>query len=202
MAVLEALRGTRLLIPLVAELGDSSVGVHGQRVDKSADLAIVAVSTPDGKTAIPAFSSVSEMTKWNSTARPVPVPAVKAALAAASDGHERLVIDPASRALVVRRPALAALAQEQAWTPAHLNPRVRELVASAIKTISEIQRFELLNGDPKGILAGPELIIELGLAPGLEPTGLSRLLTQFAGELQTQDFLNLVDSVAFRVREA
>ena len=96
-----ALAQSRLLIPLLAELGDSGIGSHGQTVDKSADLAIVAVSTPDGKTAIPAFSSVSEMAAWNATARPVPVDAPKLAIAAVSEGHDRVVLNPAGQAIAV-----------------------------------------------------------------------------------------------------
>jgi hypothetical protein len=40
----------------VAELGESEIGPNGLMVDKSADLAIVAVATPDGQSAIPAFT--------------------------------------------------------------------------------------------------------------------------------------------------
>jgi hypothetical protein len=81
-----ALVSSRLLIPILASLGESAEGEHGLTVDKSADLAIVAVATPDNQTAIPAFGSVADMQAWNAESRPVPVEAPKVALAAASGG--------------------------------------------------------------------------------------------------------------------
>ena len=69
----ESLMQSRLLIPLVAKLAESEVGAHSQLVDKSAELSIVAVATPDGQSAIPAFTSVSHMQLWKSDARPVPI---------------------------------------------------------------------------------------------------------------------------------
>ena len=73
---------SRLLIPLLADLGESGQGAHGQTVDKSADLSIVTVKTPDGETGLPVFSSVTAMSAWNTKARPVPSDAVRVALAA------------------------------------------------------------------------------------------------------------------------
>ncbi|MEY3326440.1 MAG: hypothetical protein RL044_393, partial [Actinomycetota bacterium] len=92
----ESLMQSRLLIPLVAQLGDSEVGAHGQLVDKSAELSIVAVATPDGQSAIPAFTSVSHMQLWKSEARPVPIEASRIALAAIAEGHTRVILNPGS----------------------------------------------------------------------------------------------------------
>ncbi len=66
----------RILIPLVAHLGEAGEGAHGQVVDKSADLSIVTVECPDRQTALPVFSSVAAMAAWNRSARPVPCDAV------------------------------------------------------------------------------------------------------------------------------
>ncbi len=197
-----ALAQSRLLIPLLAELGESGIGVHGQTVDKSADLAIVAVSTPDGKSAIPAFSSVAEMASWNATARPVPVDVPKLAIAAVSEGHDRVVLNPAGRALGIRRPALAALAQGLLWTPPHLNGEVIQLVADAAAAQREIQTARVFDADPAAQLLKPELGIEIGLAAGLAPVELQRVLTQFGVGLQTQEFLQLVDSFTIKVISA
>ncbi|HEY8589147.1 MAG TPA: SseB family protein, partial [Naasia sp.] len=95
-AVVAALRGTRLLVPLLAQLGEAGVGAHGRTVDKSADLAVVTVRAADGRTVLPAFTSVAAMQRWNPVARPVPTPAERVALAAASDADGILVLDPGS----------------------------------------------------------------------------------------------------------
>lgn len=194
-----ALAQTRLLIPLLAELGESGVGAHGQTVDKSADLAIVAVSTPDGKTAIPAFSSVAEMSAWNATARPVPVDVPKLAIAAVTEGHDRVVLDPAGRAIGIRRPALAALAQGLMWTEPHLNEQVLSLVSEAAARHREIKSIRLLDTDPTAQLQKPELGIEIALEAGLSQADLQRVLAEFGVGLQSQDFLKLVDSFTLRL---
>jgi len=194
-----ALAQSRLLIPLLAELGESGVGPHGQQVDKSADLAIVAVSTPDGKTAIPAFSSVTEMTAWNATARPVPVDVGKLAIAAVSEGHERVILNPAGRAIGIRRPALAALAQGFPWIPPHLNELVLERIRTAAGQHFQILDVKVFDADPAGQLLKPELGLSITLSPGLSQQQLQEVLTQFGTALQTQEFLQLVDSFTIKV---
>ncbi|QKJ25435.1 SseB family protein [Aquiluna borgnonia] len=198
-SLIRALSGQRLLIPLIAELGEGEVGPHGQRVDKSADLAIVAVSTPDGKTAIPAFSSVAEMSRWNQKARPVPVSAEKVALAAASEGHERVVLDPAGAAFVIRRPALAALAQGLDWVAPHNSAEVADLVSQAVSGIDFIASVELLDGDPSSDLAREELLVRLGIMPGLSANQLQGVVQEFNSKVQTRRFIELVDSVALQL---
>jgi hypothetical protein len=120
--VFKAFAASRLLIPLLADLGESGEGAHGQTVDKSGDLSIVTVQTPDGQTGLPVFSSVESMARWNKTARPVPSDAIRVALAAASEGNTRIVLDPGSETeFVFRRPAIKAMALQQEWVPSFLN---------------------------------------------------------------------------------
>lgn len=205
-ALMRALPGTRLLVPLLAQLGESEVGAAGLTADKSAELSIVAVATPDGQSAIPAFTSVAEMAAWNPDSRPVPIASERVALAAVAEGHNRVVINPGTRALVLRRTQLAALAQQQEWVPAHQSAEVRQIVTSALEgALIELSSsasepvFDLSDGDPEATLAGPELLITLNLAPGLNREQLDALLQRFAARLQSARFVELVDSTAFRV---
>lgn len=194
------LRTTRLLVPLVARLGESAEGAQGLTADKSADLSIVAVATPDGQSAIPAFSSVDQMQKWRADARPVPVDAARVAVAAVSEGHTRVVLDPAGPALGLRLPVLAAIAQQLSWVPPAANTEVQNLVASALVDVADsVRGFALDNGDPSNTLAGPELLIRLSLEPGLTREGLGALLSEFASGLQSARFNELVDSIAIKV---
>ncbi|MEN9752471.1 MAG: hypothetical protein RL670_162, partial [Actinomycetota bacterium] len=91
-AVLAAFRDARLLIPLMATLGEGGEGVDGLKTDKSADLAIVTVEGPDGYEVLPVFSSVAAMNAWHADARPVPSDATRVALAAASENTTRVVL--------------------------------------------------------------------------------------------------------------
>lgn len=194
-----ALKTERLLIPLLATLGEGEIGPNGLMVEKSADLAIVAVETPDGKTAIPAFTSVAQMQAWKAEARPVPVDARKIALACASEGHERLVIDPAGSQVVVRRPALAALAQGLDWIKPEYNPAVVGHAENVASSFEEIASVDLFVGDPDNNLSHAELMIQVGLRPGLSPEELKQLLHSFTERLQTPEFSAQVDSIALRL---
>lgn len=198
-AVVAALRSQRLLVPLIAQLGEGELGPNGLVVDKSADLSIVAVSTPDGGSAIPVFSSVVTMSHWRTDARPVPVPVEKLALAAIAEGHDRLVLDPGSKTVVLRRPALAHLAQGLPWSSPSMNAELKTLVSNAVDAFSEIVGCKLVDGDPHGDLSGPELVLVLKLAPGLSQEQVRELLGKFSSVLQGPRFLELVDSVGIRL---
>lgn len=198
-ALTNSLHGTRLLIPLIAELGEGEVGPNGLLVEKSADLAIVAVATPDDQTAIPAFTSVSEMSKWNPQARPVPVAAERVCLAAAAEGHSRVILNPAGAQIALRRPQLAAIAKNEVWQPPHLSPGVREQILHSTKKHSMISSIDLFDGDPSSKLSAAELTIQLGFKPGLDADTLKDILTGIAADLQVPEFLELVDSFGFRL---
>jgi len=93
--VLAALPAARLLVPVVAELGESQTGPDGLVRDKSADMATVLMRGADGRLALLAFTGTEALHRWDPEARPVPVPARTAALAALQDGAEALLIDVA-----------------------------------------------------------------------------------------------------------
>ena len=91
--VLAALADARLLVPVVAVLGEVEVEPDGLAHDKSSDMAAVLLRGPDGRLALLAFTGLEPMQRWDPEARPVPVPARTAALAALQDGAEALVVD-------------------------------------------------------------------------------------------------------------
>lgn len=196
-----ALESSRLLVPLLAELGESEIGAFGKAVDKSAELSVVAVLTPDGQTALPAFSSVEQMSLWNKNARPVPIDSRRVALAAIGEGHSRVILDPAGQSIGLRRPFLAALAQQKEWTAPHKNSAVLELVNGAVSK-NQIPGFTLRDGDPSSNLRSAELLIELQIQSGLSKADLDELLANFTADLQSQQFLELVDSIGYRIVSA
>lgn len=91
--VLAALADARLLVPVVAALGEAETGPDGLVRDKSADMAAVLMRGPGGRLALLAFTSLEALQRWDPDARPVPVPARTAALAAMQDGAEALLVD-------------------------------------------------------------------------------------------------------------
>jgi hypothetical protein len=175
--VVDALRGQRLLIPLVAVLGADGMTELGH--DKSQELSIVTVAGPDGRTVLPAFTSVDAMTHWNPEARPIPATAARVALAAASENTDLVVLDPTSHTeFVIRRPALWALAQSQPWTPSYADTDVLSAFMDAAEPEPAVVAVQLAPGDPGSRLAGPELIVQLTLAPGLDRAALDGVLAR------------------------
>ena len=175
--VVDALRDSRLLIPLVAVLGADGLTEHGH--EKSQELSIVTVEGPDGRTVLPAFTSVEAMGRWNAAARPVPATAGRVALAAASEDTDLVVLDPLSDTeFVIRRPALWALAQSLPWTPSHQDTDVLTAFMDAAEPEPAIVAVQLAPGDPGSRLAGPELIVQLSLAPGLDKAALDAVLAR------------------------
>ena len=193
--VLDALRESRLLIPLVAVLGADGLNEHGH--DKSQELSIVTVEGPDGRTVLPAFTSVDAMKRWNPQARPVPATAGRVALAAASEETDLVVLDPRSDTeFVLRRPALWALAQSQPWMPSYADTAVLSAFMDAAEPEPEIVAVQLAPGDPDSRLAGPELVVQLTLAPGLDRAALDSMLARVQERWASNDLIaTRVDSM-------
>ena len=110
-ATLAVLQHERLLVPVVAVLGDVQRGERGLQRDTSSDMATVLMRGQDGRTALLAFTGIDSLRRWNPEARPVPVAAPMAARSAAQEGADALVVDVAGPVLfVVEGEDLAELA--------------------------------------------------------------------------------------------
>jgi hypothetical protein len=113
--VLIALQDARLLVPVVAVLGEvedaPEPGAGGLAREKTSDMATVLLAHADGRTGLLAFSGIHTLTAWRADARPVPVAARTAAQAALQDGADAVVIDVAGpRTFAVEGQDLRALA--------------------------------------------------------------------------------------------
>jgi hypothetical protein len=202
--VIDALRNARLLIPLLANLGEAGEGAHGQTVDKSADLSIVTVETPDQQNGLPVFSSVAAMANWNKDARPVPHSAVKAALAAASEGNSRMILDAGSATeFVVRRPAIEAIAQELPWLPSYDDIEVKAAFGQALDGFDEFAGWSIAAGDPMSLLASAEVELTLNLARSFTQEEFAELMQKVAAKISESEVIALkVDSLRVKLATA
>lgn len=100
-AVLAALEQARLLVPVVAVLGEVERDEQGLAREKNSDMAAVLMRGADGRLALLAFTSTVTLQRWDPQARPVPVRAALAAQAALQDDAAALVIDVAGPATFV-----------------------------------------------------------------------------------------------------
>lgn len=161
-------------------------------------MAVVLLEHPDGRTALPVFSSMADLAAFDGSVRPVPVEAARAAQAAVSEQADLMVLDCASEhAFEVRASMVWALAQQRVWLPAHEDPFVAESVARVVATRDEITEHALGAGVPdgQGILQ-----ITLTLVPGLVEEQVRSLVTGVAEQLATDGELRArVDGLSFAV---
>ena len=92
---LAALQESRVLVPVLAVLGEVEYDENGLAHDKTSDMATVLITGRDGRTALLAFTSTETLTAWNPESRPVAVDLRKAALSAIQDGAAALLVDVA-----------------------------------------------------------------------------------------------------------
>lgn len=95
------LQDSRLLVPVVAVLGEVEYDEQGLAHDKTSDMATVLMRGRDGRLALLAFTGNEPMRRWNPEARPVPVSARQAAEAAVHDEADALLVDVADPAMLV-----------------------------------------------------------------------------------------------------
>ncbi|WP_028658601.1 SseB family protein [Nocardioides insulae] len=111
-AVLAAFAGTRVMVPVVAILGEVETDAQGLAHDKSSDMAAVLITSNSGRRGLLAFTDTAAMQAWDPEARPVPVTVEHAALAAIQEGAAALVVDLAGPVrFVVEGADLEALAR-------------------------------------------------------------------------------------------
>ncbi|WP_454698093.1 SseB family protein [Arthrobacter humicola] len=217
-AVVASLATARVFVPIVAQLAEESDhGTHDHTLhgDKQADMALVTLKAPDGRTALPVFTSAAALEAWHPQARPVAVYAARAALSAVAEGAELLVLDPGSEyTFVVRRPAVWALAQQQEWLPSYADPELARAMADATAGYPPVRRVEL---EPGGGVAsstaggavvpgggpGPELRVVLYLADGLDAAGVQAVVAGLNTEWSRNAvFAERVDSIEVKLQRA
>lgn len=203
-AVVDAYRAARLLIPLVAERGDEGTAPSGLTVDKTQELSIVTVASPDGRRVLPVFTSVTAMAAWDPTARPIPADGVRTAAAAVQDDTDLIVVDPGSETeFVIRRPAVWAIAQGERWEPSFVSPEVFAGLQASIGSELAVLDLSVQPGDPAARLRGPELVVRLELVEGLEKDALDAVLSRLAQRWAADDRIAvLVDSLTVKLVRA
>jgi SseB protein N-terminal domain len=127
-AALTALARARLLVPVVAVLGE----VDDQGAEKSTEMALPTLVAQDGSRAVLAFTCLDALKRWRGDARPVPVPASSAWQTGTEDAGA-VVIDVAGPVpLAVDGARLAALAAGRPVPLPHQDPDVLAALQAAL----------------------------------------------------------------------
>lgn len=198
VAVVAALSDARVLLPVLphahpGRTADGGVADH-EAIKKKEDptesacaaAVLVSIELADGRRALPVFSSMESMAKWNPTARPVPVHAPRAALAAVSELDGPMLLDPASaHQTLIPRPAAWALTHGRQWIPAAADSELPGLIAKTLTGIMPIAGVRVEPGQTT------EIRIVLALRPGLDAETLKATLAQASERLRADDEVRL-----------
>ncbi len=196
VALVAAVARARLVVPVVAVAGEVDDS-DGPAKDVTSDMAAVTLVAPDGRRALPAFTSLAALASWDASARPVPVTAQRAALAAVQEGCDVIVLDLAGASHALRPSMVWALAMARDWLPAHADDHVRTAFARAVAAEQDVTGHELGPG-PQGALQ-----ITLTVRPGLGHEAVQALVTRLGEQVATDGEVRArIDAVAFRLRTA
>ncbi|MER5933077.1 SseB family protein [Streptomyces sp. NPDC002054] len=177
--VLAALRDARLLVPVVAVLGEVETDPEtGLKREKTSDMAVPTLTAGDRR-ALPAFTSIASLARWDPAARPVAVPLHQALRAAAHEKADTVVLDLAGPVTYqLTGPALLALAEGRSDADPLADPAVREAVRAAVAAEPTVLRAHLLPGG-----ASADGILAVVLAEGTDPAaGAGRVARALAAD--------------------
>ncbi|MEU6221432.1 SseB family protein [Streptomyces sp. NPDC047022] len=161
--VLEALKGARLLVPVVAILGEAEEDEKGLRREKSSEMAVPTLKA-GGRTALPVFTSTEALARWDPAARPVAVPLHQALQAAVHEKADTIVLDMSGPVpFELTGPALLALAEGRTTADPLADPAVTGAVRAAVAAEPAVLRAHLGPGRADGILA---LVLDPAAVPG------------------------------------
>ncbi|MBT2384760.1 SseB family protein [Streptomyces sp. ISL-11] len=142
--VLTCLRAARLLVPVVAVLGEVETGPDGLKREKTSDMAVPTLQAPDGRKALPAFTSIEMLARWRADARPVAVPLHQALQAAAHEKADTIVLDLAGPVTYqLTGPALLALAEGRTSVDPLTDPSVADALRSVLVAEPGVLRAHL-----------------------------------------------------------
>ncbi|MFB8243055.1 SseB family protein [Kitasatospora purpeofusca] len=184
--VLAALTPTRLMVPIVAILGEVEVDEHGHKHDKSSDMAVPLVEAADGRRALPAFTSLESLARWRADARPAPVAAPQAAMVAFSERADTLLLDPAGPVpFLLSGARLRALAENRPYLAPAADPEVREAVRALLAAEPQVVAGVLETAeDSDGVLA-------VVLDPALDRAGMQEAAQRVGRAVATDPVLRV-----------
>ncbi|MEU7226849.1 SseB family protein [Streptomyces chrestomyceticus] len=171
--LLPLLSRARLLVPVVAVLGEVETGPDGLKREKTSDMAVPTLQAPDGRRALPAFTSMETLHRWRPDARPVAVPMRQALLAAAHEKADTVVIDLAGPATYqLTGAALRALAEGRESSDPREDPAVTDALRALLAAEPDVLAARL---DPS---AEADATLALGLAPEAAPAAVAKRLAE------------------------
>ncbi len=163
--VLAALHGARVFAAVAAVATSTAVSTgtsgSGLTVDKEADVALALLADRRGRRAVPVFSSLATLHRFDPSARPVAVEGQRAAAVVAAEGAQDLVLDVAGPVTVtLGEREVRALLRRTPTVPAYDD----EVTVASLR--------DVLRHEPavRGAWLGPWPDVDARLTVALDPT--------------------------------
>jgi hypothetical protein len=194
--LIAAFAANRFLIPLVAHAGDDFDSDNHVMEDKVQELSVVTVAGPSGEKVIPVFMSAAAMKTWNAEARPIPIDAQRVALAAASEHTDRIVVNPGTDSIVLRRPVVWSIAQGADYRAPWESPEFVADTRDLLGDIANLIEIGVASGDPGSTGAGSDVTLGLFVAAGLAPEVIRAVIDSVQARVSASDlFTSRVDAL-------
>lgn len=133
--VIDKLKNSRLIGAIVA------------KKDEVVEMMQALFSSNDGKVAMPVFTSLDELAKWNKDSRPIPLVARDFAQQTIDQELDALILDIASdHRFVIQGYMLSCLAKNHEWNYPYQDKEVKETIEKICLKIKNVTKIEISKG--------------------------------------------------------
>ena len=123
------------------------IGAIVAKKDENVEMMQALFSSNDGRVAMPVFTSLDELTKWNKEARPLPLIANDFAQQTIDQELDAIIVDIASdHRFVIKGYMLNCLAKNQDWNYPHQDLEVIETIRRICQRLENVSKIEITKG--------------------------------------------------------
>ena len=123
------------------------IGAIVAKKDENVEMMQALFSSNDGRVAMPVFTSLDELTKWNKEARPLPLIANDFAQQTIDQELDAIIVDIASdHRFVIKGYMLNCLAKNQEWNYPHQDLEVIETIKRICQRLENVSKIEITKG--------------------------------------------------------
>jgi len=123
------------------------IGAIVAKKDENVEMMQALFSSNDGKVAMPVFTSLEELTKWNKDARPIPLLANDFAQQTIDQDLDAIILDIASdHRFVIKGYMLSCLAKNQDWNYPYQDLEVKKTIENICLRLKNVSKVEISKG--------------------------------------------------------
>ena len=128
-------------------LNSRLIGAIVAKKDENVEMMQALFSSNDGRVAMPVFTCLEELSKWNKEARPIPLTAHDFAQQTIDQELDAIILDIASdHRFVIKGYMLNCLAKNQDWNYPYLDSEVKKTIENICQKIENVSKIEISKG--------------------------------------------------------